>query len=132
MDKAYYIFLDDKLIGKTIFEHADAPMGVVFGKIDFIDVLNPYDFIRSYCKDNNIGVDDFPDDKVISTRTIPQLKVMNEQGREVKGIGNQISGMDFESFELTIEGIPYPFFGEEFPRHVEDDEKRFTHQKVFF
>ena len=125
MDRVYNILLDEKLIGATTFDKADASMGVVFGQIKFIDIETPYDFFKSYCKKNNIDFEDYPDDKVISTRTIPTLIVTNDKGQEITGLGNQISGMDGDSFELTIEGIPYPFYGDEFPHHVRADEERF-------
>jgi hypothetical protein len=100
-------------------------MGVVFGQIKFLDIEAPYDFIKSYCKINKIGFDDYPDDKVISTRTIPTLKITNDKGQEINGLGSQISGIDSDSYELTIEGIPYPFYGDEFPHHVRAYEERF-------
>ena len=125
MDKVYNILLDDKLIGTTAFEKADAPMGIVFGQIKFLDIELSYDFIKTYCKTNKIDFDDYPEDKFISTRTIPTLKITNDKGKEISGLGNQISGMDSDSFELTIEGIPYPFYADEFPHHVKADEDRF-------
>jgi hypothetical protein len=30
-----------------------------------------------------------------------------------------ITGMDSEGFEISVLGIPYPFYEEEFPHHVE-------------
>jgi hypothetical protein len=33
--------------------------------------------------------------------------------------------MDSDSYEITIEGIPYSFYGEEFPAHVKENEERF-------
>ena len=125
MDRVYNIYIEDKLIGTTSFEHGDVPMGVVFGKIKFIDISTPYDFIKSYCRKNKIEFDDDPNDKLISTRTIPTLKVTNDKGQELKGLGNQISGMDSDAYELTIEQIPYPTYGDEFPDHVKDYENRF-------
>lgn len=125
MDRVYNILLDEKLIGTTTFEKADASMGVVFGQIKFLDIETPYDFFKFYCKKKKIDFEDYPDDKVISTRTISTLKITNDKGQEIAGLGNQISGIDSESFELTIEGIPYPFYGDEFPHHVRADEERF-------
>ena len=125
MDRVYNILLDGKLIGTTTFEKADAQMGVVFGQIKFHDIETPYDLIKSYCKKNKIDFDDYPDDKLISTRTIPTLKITNDKGQEINGLGNQISGMDSATYELTIEGIPYPFYGDEFPHHVKEDKERF-------
>ena len=40
--KEYKIFLDVVLIGTTNFEFADVPMGVVYGKVNFIAFKNPY------------------------------------------------------------------------------------------
>jgi len=37
---------------------------------------------------------------------------------EIKGVSNQISGMDSEGFEITLIGVPYPIYKEEFPHHV--------------
>ncbi len=125
MDKVYNILLNDRLIGTTAFEKADFSMGVVFGRIRFLDIETPYDFITTYCKKNKIDFDDYPDIKVISTRTIPALKVTNDKGQEIVGLGNQISGKESDAFELTIEGILYPFYRDEFPHHVNADADRF-------
>lgn len=119
MEKEYSIYLNSNKIGTTRLEKADAPMGVLFGELKFEKEEWNYDFIKSYCKDNNIELtDDYPEDNLISTRTIDSLVIRNEQGVEIKGVGNQISGMDSEGFEISIEGIAYPFYEEEFPHHV--------------
>jgi hypothetical protein len=128
--KRYDIFLDDLIIGTTELEKADAPMGVVFGQIQFNNIISGYDFIKKYCLENNIELaDDYPEDKVISTRTIENLKVINENGIEIKGIGNQISGMDGDVFEITLEGVAYPFFEKEFPQHVKAYNEQFKEFK---
>lgn len=117
--KRYDIFLDGKIIGTTALEKADAPMGVVFGQIHFSNIDVDYNFIKRYCLENNIElVNDYPEDKLISTHTIENLIVVNEKGVEIKGLGNQISGMDGDEFEITVNGVAYPFFEEEFPHHV--------------
>lgn len=117
----YKIFLNTKLIGSTNLEKADAPMGVVFGKIKFKSSGFDYKFFKNYCKSNNIDLAaDYPEDKFLSTRTIEQLKIENSNGIEIKGVGNQISGMDEEGFEISIEGVPYPFYEEEFPHHKKE------------
>ncbi|WP_053990081.1 hypothetical protein [Mangrovimonas sp. TPBH4] len=119
MEKEYSIYLGSNKIGTTRLEKADAPMGVVFGELRFDEKEWNYDFIKSYCNDNDIELaDDYPEDKLIATRTIDSLVIRNEQGIEIKGVGNQISGMDSEGFEISIEGIAYPFYEEEFPHHV--------------
>jgi hypothetical protein len=101
--KRYDIFLDGKIIGTTELEKADAPMGVVFERINFANIVVDYDFIKQYCLENNIGLaDDYLEDKLIFTRTIESLKVRNENGIEIKGLGNQISGMNGDEFEITL------------------------------
>ena len=45
--KEYKIFLDEILIGTRNFEFADVPMGVVYGKVNFIDFKNPYFFSKN-------------------------------------------------------------------------------------
>lgn len=115
----YSIQIGDIKLGTTKLEKADAPMGVVFGDIKFVDQNMGYDFIKNYCESMGIELaSDYPEDKLISTMTIDTLIVKNEEGVEIKGIGNQISGMDSDVFEVTLLGVPYPFYEKEFPHHV--------------
>lgn len=115
----YKVLLDGKEIGATDLEKADPPMGVVLGVIQFRDAETGYDFIKNYTQKNDIPlVADFPDDKLIMTRTIPGLSVVNDLGREITGAGNQITGMDAEGFDVSIEGIPRKVYEHEFPHHV--------------
>lgn len=125
MKKIYNILLDDKRIGTTRLEYADPPMGVVFGKADFVDIDSVYEFFKEYCNKRKIEFTDYPEDKSISTRTIPNLKVTDEGGIEIKGLGSHISGMDSDVYELTIEGVPHPYFGKQFPNHLKDYDERF-------
>lgn len=121
----YNIFLDDTKIGTSLLEQADAPMGCVNGRITFLDKNIDYNFLSNYCKNNNVNVDEYPEDKFISTQTIPTLKVLNESGREIKGVGCYIAGMDSDGFEINIIGIPYPFYKEEFPHHRKEYDDMF-------
>ena len=124
--KRYDIFLDNKIIGTTKLEKADAQMGVVFGRINFANIVVDYDFIKKYCLENDVELaNDYPEDKLISTRTMKNIKVKNENGIEIISEGSQISGMDSDEFEITLEGVPYPFFKEEFPKHVKTYEDQF-------
>lgn len=117
--KRYDIFLDEKVIGTTELEKADAPMGVVFGNIKLYDISSGYEFFKSYCMTNGIEIiNDYPKDKLIATSDIPTLKIITTDGVEIKGQGTSIDGMDSDVFEITILGIPYPFYEEEFPHHV--------------
>jgi len=127
MNSEYSIKLDGVLIGTTEFEKHDAPMGVVLGKINFKDKEIGYNFIKDYCQKNNLELAfDEPDDKVISTMTMENLKVTNNNETEIKGVGNQITGMDSDEYEISIFGIAYPFYEEEFPHHVRDYENMFN------
>ena len=124
--KRYDIFLDDKVIGTTELEKADAPMGVVFGNIKLYDISSGYEFFKSYCMTNGIEIiNDYPEDKLIATSDIPTLKIITSDGVEIKGQGTSIDGMDSDVFEVTILGIPYPFYEEEFPHHVKAYEDQF-------
>lgn len=124
--KLYNIYLDGNLIGTTELEKADAPVGCVFGVINFTHDILDYKFFKKYCLDNSIELAyDHPEEKLIATRTIAGLKITNENGIEVKGLGNQISGMDSDAFEVLLEGVPYPFFEEEFPHHVKAYNEQF-------
>ena len=119
MNKKYRILLNGQEIGTTQLEKADAPMGVVSGQIKSTIQNFGYKFIKDFCRLNQIEIaDDYPEDKLISTMTIDSLIIKNESGTIIKGIGNQISGMDSEGFDITILGISYPFYEEEFPHHV--------------
>jgi len=128
--KLYDIFLNDNKIGTTELEKADVPMGGVFGRINFINISSGYDFFKAYCVANHIElITDYPEDRLIFTRTINNLVVKNEQGIEIRGIGNQISGIDSDEFEISLEGVPYPFYEEEFPHHVKAYDNQFNNEK---
>ncbi|GGZ94537.1 hypothetical protein [Algibacter mikhailovii] len=127
MSKSYNITLNGTLIGTSELEKADAPMGVAFGLIEFKEIISPYEFFKEYCSNKQIELaSDYPEDKMISTMSIPELKITNEDGIEIKGVGNQITGMDNEEYEISIFGIPYPFYEEEFPHHVKEYENIFN------
>lgn len=113
----YTVLLDNNKIGTSLLENADAPMGVVFGKLIADNNLICYNFLSKYCKDNGIGATEYPEDKLITTRTIPGLKVVNENGVEIIGLSSNLEGMDSEGYVVNIEGVPYPFYEEEFPHH---------------
>ena len=121
----YNLFLDDLQIGVSDLEKADAPMGVAFGKISFVNKSFDYSFFSNYCKKNSILVNEDSIDGFISTQSIPKLKVYNKNGIEIKGIGCYIVGMDSEEFEINIIGIPYPFYEIEFPHHVKKYNEQF-------
>jgi len=125
MSKIYDILLDDIKIGTTELEHADVPMGVVFGRINFVSIKSGYDFFREYCLKNNIHFQYDAETRQIQTRSITGLRILDTTGYEIKGEGCSISGIDDDYFEVCVEAIPFPFYGEEFQHHVMADQKRF-------
>jgi hypothetical protein len=124
--KIYTLILEQNVIGTTELEKADAPMGIVFGKINFINIKSGFEFFKEYCEKNKIEFEFFPEDKLISTRYIPNLRIVNEEETEIVGMGNCINGMDNDIYEINIEGIPYPFYEKEFPKHVEEYKNQFS------
>lgn len=123
--KIYKIYIEETLIGTSYLENADPPMGVVYGKIYPIAKFD-YLVLKKLCKAESIKIEtDYPEDKFLSTISSEVVKVVNSQQTQIKGIGNQISGKDKFGFEISILGISYPFYEEEFPHHVIDYENRF-------
>ena len=101
--KQYEILLDDKRIGTTELEKADAPMGVVSGEIIFNNIVSGYEFFKKHCLLNKIGTTaDYPEDRFIATMNIPNLKVFSENGIEIKGQAVSVEGFDNECFEIVI------------------------------
>lgn len=117
MNKIYDILLGNTKIGTTAFENADPPMGVVLGKISFADERFDYSFFKDYCIKNNVGFQEDIDLKLITTVNIPDLHVFDLAGLEIKGLAATISGMDDDEYLISVEGIPYPFYEDEFGHH---------------
>ncbi len=64
----------------------------------------------------------------IDTQVISELKVFRPDGLEIKGVaGNAICGMKEEGYEISILGIPYPFYSKEFPHHRKAYDSRYKH-----
>jgi hypothetical protein len=118
MSGVYYIEIDKKRIGYTKFEYADPPMGVVHGKIIFENIKFPYDFLKNYCANNNVQMNaDFPDERLIHTVIIPQLKVFFENGDELLGWGGAIRGIEPDDFEIEFGGVSSELMKAEFKHH---------------
>lgn len=113
--------LNGQKIGTTLLEKGDPPMGVAFGKIDFIEINYPYTYLKNYCAfhDITINMDDI-DVGLIDTQIIPELRIVRQDGFEIKGVGNSICGMRGEGYEVSVLGIPHPFYKEEFPHLVKE------------
>ena len=86
MEQEYLVYLNSNKIGTTYLEKADAPMGVVTGKIKFMGIESPYRFIKEYCSKNKIPINiDESDIELIDTQVIPTLKVLRHDKIEIKG-----------------------------------------------
>lgn len=121
MNKKYNIYLDRSFVGYTHLEKSDAPMGVVFGLIYFENIETPYDFFTNYFKEYNLAVNyNDPNVKLIDTQALDGLKVMNEDGIEIVGLGTSINGMDDDGYNIEIVGIESYLFANEFPNHVDE------------
>lgn len=124
-NKVYQIFLKGKKIGFSYLEKADAPMGVAFGKLELTDKSVNRQYLVDYCKNRNILITEFPEDEFLQTcESINELRVYNSEDIEICGVGNQLSVFKDE-YEISIQGISYPFYEEEFPHHVRTYAKSF-------
>lgn len=118
MKKIYILKVSGKRIGHTEFEHADPPMGIVYGEIIFDNIEFPYKFLKEYCVKNNVKINtDYPNDYLISTGIIPQLKVYLPNGKELNGWGAAITGMDSDKYAIQFEGINSELMQLEFEHH---------------
>ncbi len=130
MEKVYSVFLKGEKIATTLFEHGDPPMGVVHGTLRLEGIESGYDFFKAYCLANNVAYTDDAGNRLISTESkIHGLSVLNPEGKEIKGVGEQISGMDSDTFQIDLSGIPYPLYNEEFPNHVKKYNEMFEDRK---
>ena len=115
--KEYKIFLDDVLIGTTNFEFADVPMGVVNGKVNFIDFKNPYFFFKKYCDSNDIDYHFIDDEKYIHTFELKLIKISNNSDF----IRNGASFCGFnEDFQIEMYNISSEIMKSEFLHHYYD------------
>ena len=115
--KEYKIFLDEILIGTTNFEFADVPMGVVYGKVNFIDFKNPYFFFKKYCDTNDIDYHFIDDEKYIQTFELKLIKISNNSDF----IRNGASFCGFnEDFQIEMYNISSKIMKSEFLHHYYD------------
>ncbi len=127
MAAKFNLFLGERLIGTTSFEHADPPMGVVYGTIRFLENSFSYDFWVNYCQQNSIELfANEPDERLLSTANIDELVAVNSNsGERLTPLSNQITGMDSDEFEITLMGIDSDQYERTFPEHQKEYEERF-------
>lgn len=116
----YTVKIENMEIGTTRFEFGDPPMGVVTGKLILAKPERFFEYLVQYVRENSIQTTLYePEVKCIATMAIPELRVYRDDEVEISGIGANIEGIDSDGYEITIIGIPYPLYGDEFPHHVE-------------
>ena len=115
--KEYKIFLDEILIGTTNFEFADVPMGVVYGKVNFIDLKNPYFFFKKYCDTNDIDYHFIDDEKYIQTFELKLIKRSNNSDFIINGAS--FCGFN-EDFQIEMYNISSKIMKSEFLHHYYD------------
>jgi len=121
LKKTYHIELNGVKIGTTDFEFADTPMGVVYGKINFVNVDSPYELFKNHCKKHKITINQNDKKfKFIDTQVIPELKVYLENGTELNGWGGAITGMEKDDFEIQFGGITSELMQTEFKHHYDE------------
>lgn len=118
MKKLYHIRLNGQEIGTTEFEYADPPMGMVYGKINFRNINSPYKLFKEHCLKEGIKVsDDIPEQRLLRTMVIPELKIFNEKNLELMGSGAFVDGMDNDGYEIQLGGISTELMKKEFQHH---------------
>lgn len=126
MPTIFSIKLEEQIIGTTKFEFADVPMGVVYGKINFIDIESPYLLFKNYCLKNNIHINyDSENERVIDTVILPNLRIYyNNFKDELKSWGSSISGIETSDdgieFEITSYGLESETISTLFKYHFDE------------
>jgi len=122
----FKVLISDQLIATSELENGDPPMGVAFGKLNFEMNSFGYNELKELLENNGVKIaEDDRSAKMLSTETSDKLRILNQYDVEIKGEGNQIIGAESEEFQISIFGIPYPFYEEEFPKLVKDYKERF-------
>jgi hypothetical protein len=103
----FSIYSQGLLIGHSLLESGDAPMGVALGAFK---PAPGYETVQEFCKAN-------PTDQ-----SSLQLTVQTESGQVIPCAGVGI--LDFSEepalscIEVNVLGIPYPLYEQLFPQHV--------------
>ena len=103
----FAIYAQEVLVGHSMLEHGDPPMGVAFG----VFVPNAaYATIQRECQTNH------------ADQSALDLSAQTESGTRIScagvGILDYSAELDPPYVEVNVLGIPYPLYGELFPHHV--------------
>ena len=109
----FSIYSQDLLIGHSLLESGDAPMGVALGA--FEPALG-YEKVQEFCKAN------------LADQSSLQLSVKTESGKVIPCAGVGILDCSEEPalsyIEVNVLGIPYPLYEQLFPQHVQAYEQQ--------
>ena len=119
----YEVYYNENLIARSKLECGDPPMGVVTGVLIFSKTINKFDFLKNLLKNEDIDIDE--EEKMIQTTANPSWTVLSPKGKKIEGVGTYLEGMESDGFYITILGVPYPFYEQEFPRHCKRYEEKF-------
>jgi hypothetical protein len=110
----FAIYAQEVLVGHSLLEHGDPPMGVAFG------VFMPnaaYTTIQRECQTNH------------ADQSSLHLRVQTESGTQIPCVGVGIldysAELDAPYVEVNVLGISYPLYGELFPHHVARYDQQF-------
>jgi len=114
----FNIIANGTVIGRTAFEHGDAPMGVAFGAFLPVEDFAEFRATTPMTRQDDGGV-----------CVWSNLVAMSAEGIALDGatvtvfvFGPELS----EEMEVTAEGIPSPLYERVFAHHVQDYEARFS------
>lgn len=120
----YSVFLGDQPIGYSDLEWSDPPVGVVGGILKEESEFG-FKFLKAFCETHDIETSVCDESQLkMTTKNIPELRIVNQKGTQVMGISGHISGADWDVWEVWIQGIEPVFYQEEFPKHVQAFAKR--------
>jgi hypothetical protein len=110
----FAIYAQEVLVGHSLLEHGDPPMGVAFG----VFIPNAaYTTIQRECQTNH------------ADQSSLHLRVQTESGTQIPCVGVGIldysTELDPPYVEVNVLGISYPLYGELFPHHVARYDQQF-------
>ena len=123
----YKLIHHNSVIGYSKLESGDAPMGVVFGEFIPLEDINTFDYFKSLPNQGEeFSREINENDGLLLMGLNNEFKVINENEVEISGQHLTIEGMQSDFFQLSILGISYPFYEEEFPQQCKDYEEMYS------
>jgi hypothetical protein len=103
----FVVKVGNDIVGFSELEGGDPPMGMACGRFFPTEA---YKSIQQHCNPEAL-------------QPIPNITVEDEGGRPIEHSG-PVQVLDFgpeygeEGIQVSVDGIPYPLYGELFPQHV--------------